>query len=60
VAADGVDRVVNKKVQESQLRRVKLQVFQLPTWAISGCRLEVQLEMQLEVDAEHAKDMFQV
>jgi len=43
-------------VQGGGLRGGKQAVFLPPTWAVSRCKLEVQLE----VDSELAKDMFQV
>ena len=47
---------VDEEVPGGALPGVKMQVFRPSTWAISRCKLEVQIE----VDSEHAKDMFQV
>jgi len=46
----------DEKVLEKVLPRIKMQVFQPSTCAASRLKVEVQLE----VDSEHARDMFQV
>lgn len=53
-----VNRVADNEVDEGGLRRVILWVFRPPTSAVFECRLEVQI--QIEVDSEHAKVMFQI
>jgi hypothetical protein len=54
---EGVDEgVVDVVDEERVLQRVKMQVFRPPTWAVFGCKLDVQIE----VDSKHAKVMFQI
>ncbi len=48
--------MVDNEVDEGGLRRVKMQIFRPPTWAVFRCKLKVQMQ----ADSEHSKDMFQV
>ncbi len=45
---------VDEEMLERALSKIKLQVFRPCTWVVSRCKLEVQIE----VDFKHAKDMF--
>jgi hypothetical protein len=51
-----IQRGEQEDVPERAPRRIKLAMFRPSTWAIFKCKLEVQIE----IDLEHAKDMFQV
>jgi len=53
---NGAVSEVDEEVPEGASRRAKLAIFRPSTWAVFRCKSEVYIE----VDFEHAKDMFQV
>jgi len=53
--ASEVDEKMHERERRRESLRVKQAMFPPPTWAVFGCKFEVQSEVQLEVDSEHAK-----